>query len=103
MRINGDYFWVMVQQLLLLNSFANLQGDIPAGRPLKVGWQIRAGAISSFINVSQFTLVWDGTVDLNMAGQHELEFELMEPFPYLGENIAIMVLRPLDGSYYNLV
>ncbi|HPY97331.1 MAG TPA: carboxypeptidase regulatory-like domain-containing protein, partial [Candidatus Cloacimonadota bacterium] len=101
-EINGDYCIGEDAAIMSFKFFANLNGDVPSDKPLKI-WMANTSTpgLSTWLSLDQFTLVWDGTVDLNMAGLHELEFELMEPFPYEGNNLAIMVLRPLDSGYYS--
>jgi hypothetical protein len=83
----------------------NLGGNIPANKPLKV-WMANTtessfATTSTWIPQSEFTLVWDGTVDLSTSGPHELTFELDEPYPYEGNNLVIMIQRPLDDAYYS--
>lgn len=88
-----------------IKYYANLYGDIPADRPLKV-WMANT-TLSAFegtagwIPQDQFTLVFDGTVNLTQAGAYELTIPLAVPFAYGGGNLVLMVSRPMDTNYYN--
>lgn len=83
----------------------SLNGDIPADRPLKV-WMANT-ALTAFegttgwIPQDQFTLVYDGMVQLNQTGVVNLLLNLTSPFPYGGGNLCLMVQRPMDENYYS--
>jgi hypothetical protein len=87
-----------------IKYYATLLGDIPADKPLKI-WMANT-AVSSFegtsswIPMDQFTLVFDGTVNLTSTGAYELVIPLSTPFVYGGGNMVIMVNRPMDTAYY---
>lgn len=88
-----------------MKYYANLYGDIPADRPLKI-WMTNT-TVSAFegtagwIPQDQFTLVFDGTVNLTASGAYELTIPFDVPFAYGGGNLAVMVYRPMDDAYYN--
>jgi len=84
--------------------YATLLGDIPANTPLKV-WMANTTATAfegtgGWLPMDQFTLVFDGTVDLSATGAYELTLPLSTPFVYGGGNMVIMVNRPMDTAYY---
>ncbi|HOE91117.1 MAG TPA: choice-of-anchor J domain-containing protein, partial [Candidatus Cloacimonadota bacterium] len=45
--------------------------------------------------------VFDGTLDLNVSGDTVVDIDLDVPFAYDGNNLAIMVVRPLDSGYFS--
>lgn len=88
-----------------LKYYMNLYGDIPVNRPIKI-WMATTtnqnfASNTSWIPFNQFTLVYDGVVNLNTAGNYTIDLPLLNPYPYNGGNLVIMVLRPLDSSYYS--
>ncbi|HOD54399.1 MAG TPA: carboxypeptidase regulatory-like domain-containing protein, partial [Candidatus Cloacimonadota bacterium] len=103
-ELNDIYQLAPGNPIVAIKYFANLNGTIPADKPLKV-WMANTNlstfaTTSSWIPADQFTLVWDSTVDLSATGLYELTLELNQPFPYNGENLVIMVNRPMDDAYY---
>jgi len=87
-----------------IKYYATLLGDIPANTPLKV-WMANTTATAfdgtaGWLPMDQFTLVFDGTVDLSATGAYELTLPLSTPFVYGGGNMVIMVNRPMDTAYY---
>jgi hypothetical protein len=83
---------------------ATLNGDIPADRPLKF-WMAETTvnefeSNTSWIPYEEFTLVYDGTVNLTSTGDYELLIPLSTPFAYGGGNLVIMCNRPMDTDYY---
>ncbi|MDD2651381.1 MAG: carboxypeptidase regulatory-like domain-containing protein, partial [Candidatus Cloacimonetes bacterium] len=104
-EMNDQYYLGGGTPITSITYFANLNGDIPANKPLKI-WMANTNisafsTTSAWIPESEFTLVFDGNVDLSMSGSHEIEIDLEEPFPYDGNNLVIMVQRPLDSGYYS--
>ena len=55
---------------------------------------------TSWININQFTMIYDGPIDLTGIGAQDIEIDLIEPFEYLGGNLAIMVFRPIEFVQY---
>ncbi|HOQ81099.1 MAG TPA: carboxypeptidase regulatory-like domain-containing protein, partial [Candidatus Cloacimonadota bacterium] len=104
-ELSSEYYLGAGTPITQISYDMNLGGNIPANKPLKV-WMANTtessfATTSTWIPQSEFTLVWDGTVDLSTSGPHELTFELDEPYPYEGNNLVIMIQRPLDDAYYS--
>ena len=88
-----------------IKYYFNSNGDVPMNSPIKI-WMANTANTSfssatSWIPFSDFQLVYDGGVDLTAGGPIELSIPLQTPFAYGGDNLAIMIKRPLDGSYYS--
>ncbi|MDD2651241.1 MAG: carboxypeptidase-like regulatory domain-containing protein, partial [Candidatus Cloacimonetes bacterium] len=104
-EFSSDYYLGSGAAIASFKHFMTLAGNIPANKPLKV-WMANTdinefSSTTSWLPLSEFTLVFDGTVDLSASGAHELEFELDEPFIYEGNNLVVMIQRPLDDAYYS--
>lgn len=96
-----DNFMGMITGLQFYNNFttATLQN-----MPTKVwiGTTTQAQfAANGWIPASQLTLVFDGTINYP-AGQNVITIPFTAPYMYLnGENLVIMVNRPMDTVYYS--
>ncbi|MDD2650973.1 MAG: C10 family peptidase, partial [Candidatus Cloacimonetes bacterium] len=85
---------------------AILNGDISGSKHIKV-WLANTNN-SSFNNgnawlpSNQFTQVFDGEIALNQAaGKKTIHIPFETPFEYIGDNLCLMIQRPIDNSYYN--
>lgn len=104
-ELNAVYQLAPGNPITSIKYYATLNATIPADKPLKV-WMANTNLTSfssgtAWIPEDQFTLVWDSTVDLSSTGDYELTLNLDVPFSYNGENLVIMVQRPMDTAYYS--
>lgn len=104
-ELNSQYQLAPGNPITSIKYYANLNGSIPADKPLKI-WMANTSltafeSTTGWIPEDQFTLVWDSTVDLSSTGEYELLINLDVPFSYNGENLVIMVQRPMDTAYYS--
>jgi len=76
------------------------RGDVPSDTPLKLYMATTSKNVfnsnSDWIAYDEFTLVFEGSLDLRVSGQYEVLIELDRPFSYFGGNLVIMGHRPLD-------
>ncbi|MDX9978191.1 MAG: carboxypeptidase regulatory-like domain-containing protein, partial [Candidatus Cloacimonadales bacterium] len=104
-EINKDYL-IGEASINSLRYFANLDGDIINGKPVKI--YMANAEIESFntnnawLSANNFSLVYDGNIDLHKPGNQEIDFILDTPFDYTGHNLAIMIIRPLDETVYSV-
>lgn len=54
---------------------------------------------TNWVPASQMTLVFDGTVNYP-SGENSIQINLQQHFVYGGQNLMVMVYRPLDTDYY---
>ncbi len=93
----------MVQGMIYGLSFnANITStDIPPNLPIKIwlgGTQL-ADLSAGYVNASDLTLVFDGTVTIP-NGENVITFSFAQPYLYLGGNLIMLVQRPQDTDYY---
>ncbi len=55
---------------------------------------------AEWIPSTQLTLVYDGNINYP-SGNNHIAIPLQTPFLYTGDNLAMMVYRPLDDAYYS--
>jgi len=53
------------------------------------------------IPYADFTLVYDDTIPVNVAGTNDITITLSTHFPYNGDNLVIMTQRMNDGEWYH--
>ena len=80
-------------------------GDIESPREAKI-WMAVTDQESfeendSWIPYSEFSLVYEGPVGLNVEGLQDILIELDNPFAYGGGNLVIMTTRPRDPIRWN--
>ncbi len=103
-ELNALYPLAPGNSITAIKYYVAPTGVIPADRPLKI-WMANTtlstfASTTSWISADQFTLVFDGLVDLSSTETTELNITLSSPFEYSGQNVVIMVQRPLDTEFY---
>lgn len=85
--------------------YAHLNGSVTQGKRIKI-WlantdisQFTTG--ESWLPANIFTLVFDDTLDFSQSGEQEKRFDLNAPFAYNGQNLAVMIQRPMDTNFYS--
>jgi len=104
-EINATYNLGDTSVITSITYFAQLDGDIPANTPIKI-WmanttQSSFNGANAWLPQDDFTIVYDGTIDLSATNSTEVNIPLGFPFIYQGDNLVIMVVRPLDNEWYN--
>ena len=87
-----------ISQITYYNNFVdNLQQQ-----PVSVwlGETTLATLVDGWIPASQLTLVYDGTVNFP-PGENEININLTTPYYYEGDNLVVMVHRPMDTNSYS--
>ncbi len=84
--------------------YARLDGSVTPGKRIKI-WLANTEVSSfssgdSWLPSNIFTLVFDDIVDFSQVGVQEKRFDLNVPFVYSGQNLAVMIQRPMDSNFY---
>jgi len=84
---------------------AGASGYPEAAKPVKI-WMATTDKnvfqdTADAIEYSNFTLVYQGTIPVNIAGEHDIIIQLDTPFAYDGGNLVVMTERLLDDVYYS--
>ncbi len=81
-------------------------GDIPEETPVSIYMATTDINVfettTSWIGFEEFTLVFEGSLNVTDEGTYDLYITLDEPFPYDGGNLVIMGHRHMDSAYYSL-
>jgi len=89
-------------QITGIQFYNNFSSNLTA-MPTKVwlGTTTQENLAADWIPSTQLTLVFDGTLDYP-SGQNIITIPLTQPFFYMnGENLVMMVNRPMDTAYYS--
>ncbi|MBW6515927.1 MAG: M6 family metalloprotease domain-containing protein [Candidatus Cloacimonetes bacterium] len=88
----------LLTQITYYNNFVT---NLP-GKPVKiwVGETSLSNLSSGWIPSTSLNLVFDGLVDFP-AGVNNINIPLQIPYQYNGQNLVVMVNRPMDNQYYN--
>jgi len=74
--------------------------------PLQVKVYMATTQQTSFDNVqmivpfSEFTLVYQGAIPVNVAGVNNITIQLQTPFEYYGDNLVVMTLRNYTSDFF---
>jgi len=75
--------------------------------PLQVKVYMATTQQTTFDNVqmvvpfSEFSLVYQGTIPVNVAGVNNITLNLQTPFEYFGDNLVVMTLRNHTANYFS--
>lgn len=81
------------------NNFSSSLMNMPT--KIWLGTTTQADLSADWIPSTQLTQVFDGTVDYP-TGQNLIHISFLQPYLYLnGQNLVVMVQRPMDTQYYS--
>jgi len=83
-----------------IKFYNNFTTDLP-NKPVKI-WlgETTQTSLSTYIPSTQLTLVFDGTVNFP-TGQNTISITFNTPYMYNGQNLVMMVNRPMDTEYFS--
>ncbi len=83
-----------------IKFYNNFATDLP-NKPVKI-WlgETTQTSLSTYIPSTQLSLVFDGTVNFP-TGQNTISITFTTPYMYNGQNLVMMVNRPMDTEYFS--
>ncbi|MBW6515939.1 MAG: agmatine deiminase family protein [Candidatus Cloacimonetes bacterium] len=87
-----------LDQITYYNNFATNLSNKPV--KIWVGETTATDLSSGWIPSTSLTLVFDGTVNFP-SGENTIDILLQTPYQYDGQNLVIMVNRPMDTEYFS--
>ncbi|MBW6516771.1 MAG: T9SS type A sorting domain-containing protein [Candidatus Cloacimonetes bacterium] len=84
-------------------TFYNIFETSLTDKPVKIwmGNTDLADLTAGWIPSTELQLVFDGTMNFP-AGANDIHFQLQTPFDYTGDNLVMLVSRPMDTEYFSI-
>ncbi|MDD2650576.1 MAG: carboxypeptidase-like regulatory domain-containing protein, partial [Candidatus Cloacimonetes bacterium] len=96
-EISSEYHFGEGSLITSLSYYIDTDGVLVEPYAMKV-WLANATSFTPngfalWVPMEEFTLVFDGTIDLSNAGTYPVEIEFSEPFEYEGNELIVMVKK----------